>query len=76
LFPPEPETVAYPGEPAIWIQRVEILPARRPGVEPIRNIEFRRGLTPMAKRVTYLVHENPALKRFGDPVLKAVPASQ
>lgn len=52
LFPSEPETVAYPGEPAIWFQRVVILPARRAGVEPIRNIEFRRGLNVINTKLT------------------------
>ena len=35
LFPSEPEPVAYPGEPAIWLQRVVILPSRQSGVEPV-----------------------------------------
>ena len=52
LFPSEPETVAYPGEPAIWLQRVVILPARRTGVEPIRNIELRRGLNVINTKLT------------------------
>lgn len=52
LFPSEPEAVAYPGEPDIWIQRVVILPARRTGVEPIRNIEFRRGLNVINTKLT------------------------
>ena len=52
LFPSEPETVAYPGEPAIWLQRVVILPSRQAGVEPIRNIEFRRGLNVINTKLT------------------------
>src|SRR6185437_15194209 len=52
LFPSEPEAVVFPGEPPIWIQRLVILPARRPGVNWIRNIEFRRGLNVINTKVT------------------------
>jgi len=52
LFPSEPEMVNYPGEPALWLQRVLILSARRAGVEPIRNIEFRRGLNVINTKLT------------------------
>lgn len=52
LFPSEPEAAVFPGEPPIWIQRLVILPARRTGVDPIRNIEFRRGLNVINTKMT------------------------
>jgi hypothetical protein len=42
----------FPGEPPIWIQRLVIVPVRRPGVNWIRNIEFRRGLNVINTKVT------------------------
>jgi hypothetical protein len=44
LFPPDPEPVVYPGEPALWIKRIVILPAKQAVSPPIRDISFRLGL--------------------------------
>jgi hypothetical protein len=68
LFPSEPETLAYPGEPPIWLQRVVILPSRRTGVEEIRNIEFRRGLNVINTKVT----QNVESDAFGHNVGKTL----
>jgi hypothetical protein len=47
LFPHE-EVQMFPAaertEPTLWIRRLVILPSFEPTVEPIRDIEFRRGL--------------------------------
>lgn len=39
-FPPSSDRV----EPTIWIRRLVIVERREPDIEPIRNVEFRRGL--------------------------------
>lgn len=51
LFDPPPDDFAPAvdrTEPGLWVRRLVIVPNRSTGVEPIREVEFRRGLNIIA----------------------------
>lgn len=68
LFQSDPEPAAYPGEPAVWVKQVVIVPKRELGVTPIRDISFRLGLNVINARLP----SDPDTTAFGHNVGKTL----